>query len=65
MVRVLERFGLSHPCSTPMQIMAHTNMHTFVVLAGIHSIRVASWRTTPPMFEAGGQTPNHQLQTYK
>ena len=42
MVRLLERFGLSHLCSTPMQIVAHTNMHTFVVLAGIRSISVRS-----------------------
>ena len=38
MVRLLERFGLSHPCSTPMQIVAHTSLHTFVVLAGVGNI---------------------------
>ena len=38
MVRLLARFGLSHPCSAPMQIVAHTNMHTFVVLAGLRRI---------------------------
>ena len=38
MVRLLARFGLSHPCSTPMQVVAHTDMHTFVVLAGLCSI---------------------------
>ena len=42
MVRVLKHFGLFQPCSTPMQVVAHTHMHTFVVLAGLRRIKLAS-----------------------
>ena len=35
MVKVLARFGLSHPCSTSLLVVAHTKMHAVLVLTSI------------------------------
>ena len=47
MVRVLERFGLSHPCNTPMLVVAYTSMHAAVVLAGINMVIWRGNKTFP------------------
>ena len=36
MVRLLRCFGLSQPCSAPLQIVAHTQFHAIRILAAIH-----------------------------
>ena len=38
MIRILARFGLSHPCSAPLDVVAHSNMHAMLLLSGIRRV---------------------------
>lgn len=38
MTRILQRFNLSHPCSAPLQLVAHTNAHALRLLRTVHGM---------------------------
>ena len=38
MVRILARFSLSRPCSTPLLVVAHSKVHAISMLSGIRKI---------------------------
>ena len=42
MVRMLARFGLSRPCSTPLLVVAHSRIHAVLLLGGIHKVFTVS-----------------------
>ena len=38
MVRILARFGLSHPCSAPSLVVAYSRINAMQLLSGIHAV---------------------------
>ena len=45
MVRLLEHFGLSHPCSAPLQVVAQHQAHAAVIL---NTVQELGWHHTHP-----------------
>ena len=48
MVKILARFGLSHPCAAPLLVVAHSKIHAVLMLRSIVRIgRYMSTHATP------------------
>ena len=60
MVRVLKHFGLSRPCSAPLQLVAHRQAHTQMVLRGIFRAHMLDGED-PRIFVAQGHELYQQL----